>query len=223
MDDQGFVSRDDSWFFREREALQDATFDEEWVPEDRSWPPEIRARQQTCFEYGYRAIRYLFKDAIAGSLDSVDSCLPYFLSPEDARALARITLAVEDPRTPGDVREMLERHRRDLLRGQKLLYHARPLAQTVRITPEVRRAFPRLYHDLLTACQTSPRLQLKEVLAIFKHVNCPDSPEIRQGLDEVLASGNTPHVKAKEFLQQLFGISEGYVRRLSYVTKRSGG
>jgi hypothetical protein len=157
-------------------------------------------------------------------LHELADCLPYFLPPSFAHALARVLLALNDPRTPKDVKHRLRVHLRDILRGDGLLYDARPLplpSRPVRIVPEIKRAFPSLYESLLARCQETSTPTMEMVRAVIRE-RVPDWDgriKTEKELQEVLpvpSEKMKPHKKGKAILMHVFGISAGYVRLLIY-------
>ncbi len=131
----------------------------EFVPEELPWPRAALDKQEAEFQFGYsvlrRSPRGMTRDLPARrqfprpTAGDVDLSLPYFLTPSYARALARITLALQDPQTPRDVKKGLVKHLRDIVRGDHLLEAARPRrlpqAEWPRVSPEARAAFPGVY------------------------------------------------------------------------------
>jgi len=158
------------------------------------------------------------------TLFDLADCLPYFLPPSFAQALARLLLALNDPRTPTDVKHRLRVHVRDIFRGDGLLYDARPLplpSRPVRIVPEIKRAFPSLYKGLLAHCQKTATLTKDMVRTVIReHIpNWDGQIKREKELEEVLPVPSEmmkPHRKAKAILMHVFAISAGYVRLLTY-------
>jgi hypothetical protein len=207
----------------------------EFVPEEGVWPPAAYERQQAAFQAGYATLREYPRgirlDVPADrqyprpGLSELEDCLPYFLFPLEARALARTMLALHDPRTPKDVKKALTRHMRDILRGDRLLYDARPLApprpeSELRIQRGERRAFPGMYRDLLRLCRTTTPVVAENIVDILRQHLPQEHVEIAEsrcaGLDDVLKAAIKPHLQAKMILVRLFGISESYARKRIY-------
>jgi hypothetical protein len=206
----------------------------EFVPGEVPWPRAALDKQEAGFQFGYsvlrRSPRGMTRDLPARrqfprpTAAEVDLSLPYFLTPWFARALARITLALQDPRTPRDVKRGLAKHLRDIVRGDHLLEAARPWrlpqSERPRVSPEARAAFPDLYRSLLRLCKSSNPISAEDVVeALHRHL--PDGhAEVddtrRKTLDGVLKKSITSHIKAKRILMGLFDISERYTRKLTY-------
>jgi hypothetical protein len=194
-----------------------------FIPEDGEWPRGARQKQQAAFDAGYAALRKLKRGR--------RECLPYALEDAHARALARIALAMEDPRTPKDVKSALKVHLRDLVRADGLLYEARPLRlpdRETKISPAVRRVFHALYRNVLAVCRTGG--SVADVLrASREHLPSPITitEDQRGALKEIVnagkkpAKGQTAHVFAKQMLGKLLGISDKYVRKLIYEGGRA--
>jgi hypothetical protein len=206
----------------------------EFVPEEVRWPRAALDKQEAEFQFGYavlrRSPRGMTRDLPAKkqyprpTAADVDSSLPYFLTPWYARALARITLALQDPRTPRDVKKALAKHLRDIVRGDHLLEAARPWrlpqSERPRVSPEARAAFPDLYRSVLRVCKSSSPISAEDVVKVLRqhlpdgHAEVDDTR--RKTLDGVLKKAITPHIKAKTILRGLFDISERYTRKLIY-------
>jgi len=206
----------------------------EFVPEEVPWPRAALDKQEAEFQFGYsvlrRSPRGMMRDLSANrqyprpTAADVDSSLPYFLAPLYVRPLARITLALQDPRTPRDVKRALAKHLRDIVRGDHLLEDARPWrlpqSERPRVSPEARAAFPDAYRTLLRLCKSSNPISAENVVKALRqhlpdgHAEVDDTR--RKTLDGVLKEAITPHTKAKMILMGLFDISERYARKLIY-------
>jgi len=205
-----------------------------FVPEEVPWPHAALDKQEAEFQFGYsvlrRSPRGMTRDLPAyrqyprPTAAEVDLSLPYFLTPLYARPLARITLALQDPRTPRDVKKALAKHLRDIVRGDHLLEAARPWrlpqSERPRVSPEARAAFSDVYRSLLRLCKSSSPISAEDVVKALRqhlpdgHAEVDDTR--RETLDGVLKEASTPHIKAKMILMGLFDISERYTRKLIY-------
>ncbi len=206
----------------------------EFVPEKIPWPRAALDKQEAEFQFGYSVLRRFPRGMTRGlpacrrypqpTAAEVELSLPYFLTPLYVRPLARITLALQDPRTPRDVKRALTRHLRDIVRGDHVLEWARPwrLAQSEqpRVSAEARIAFPDAYRSLLQLCKGSSAISAEDVAKVLRQHLRDGHAEIKDArrkiLDDVLKKVITPHIKAKMILKGLFGISERYTRKLIY-------
>ncbi len=189
----------------------------------------------------YRGVQYS-----QPTLWELAKCLPYFLFPSEASCLGRVLLALNDDRVPKPVKNRLKVHLRDILRGDGLLSDARPFplpSRPVRITPEIKRAFPSLYKSLLDLFQENPAPTKEQVCETIRErlpgwdgkigreaeftkvLRAWKKPEEKKPAEEMRPEGvkpeegktpEKPHLKAKVVLGHVFGISDKYVRLLIY-------
>ena len=213
-----------------------AWWEPEFIPEeDIDWPRGAREKQQAAFDAGYAALRTCKRgrrDVPADQqyprpqLFDVEACLPYAVAKWYTRAVARIALALEDPRTPRDLKRALKLHLRDFLRADGILYEARPHAlpsRETKVSPVAQRRFPALHEDLRRVCQRGG--SVADVLRVCReHLPSPITirEDQRRALEKIVnnakkpAKGQTAHVFAKQMLERLFSISGKYVRKLVY-------
>lgn len=222
-----WTPRAEDWWFPEAKTWAVPGFvPEEGVP---GFPRAAREKQQAAFDRGYAALRQfprgMQRDRPSGrqyprpTFDEVGECLPYFVSPWQAHALARILLALNDPRTPKDIRKALPHHVRDVLRDDRLLYDARPLPlREARVAPEVRRVFPAVHKELLRLCKSATGTSVEDVDGVLRR-HVPEKrieSDARKAVSDILRGPMKPHLKAKAILGRLFGIPERSVRKLIY-------
>jgi hypothetical protein len=205
-----------------------------FVPEEVPWPRAALEKQEADFQFGYSFLRGFpremthdlpadrqFPRQTAGDLDF---CLPYFLTPWCARPLARITPALQDSRTPRDVRKALAKRLRDIVRGDRLREAARPgrlpQSKQPRVSPEAQASFRDVSGSLGQLCKRSSPISAEDVVVVLRqhlpdgHAEVDDTR--RETLDGVLKGAITPHIKLKMILRRLFDISERHIRKLIY-------
>jgi len=214
----------------------------QFIPEEGEWPEAALRKQEAAFRLGYkRLLKFPRPPRSLGEHESktlpgvegdtaplladLEECFPYFLFRRFERPLARVLLALYDPRVPKSVKKRLKVHLRDILRGDGLVYDARPSplsSRPVRITPETKRAFPSLYRELLALCNETVALTREQICDVIRKClpswsgSITREAEIARLLMVSSSEELKPHQKAWAILSHVFGISDRYVRLLIY-------
>src|SRR5262249_49071290 len=214
-------------FFGEQEEWAEPDF---W-PRKGRWPPAALEKREATFQRGYAFIRRYPRMArydlpgdgqIRPMAGELDWCLPYYLESWEARPVARVALALLDRRTPHDVKRLLKRDLRDIVRSDGLLERARPyrLPQSAhpRVSPTIRPAGQAGDKELLSLCRGSQSMSADAVLKVLRRrvpeVHARIDSTRRKNLDEMIKKPMSPHIKAKEILAWCFGLSERYMRKI---------
>ncbi len=215
--------------------LEDSATDEEV----QGWFEASRRTHREAIQRGLDRLRNLPPWA---DLREVASCLPYRLSVPDARDLARILLALGDPKVPADAKTLLREHRDRLLKVREgpiihageviddgvagLLDEARPSppsGRRSRLAREIRSRFPSLYEELIRRLRESSPLTLEETRHFIKsrlphwsgRINVAQTEKLKETLQPPYKK-KTIKKKAIQIMADAFTITPRLARKWAY-------